>query len=256
MPELRHGRRSASLRRPSTAIRVIVTAVALGLLILAVGVAVSIMRAPRTAQTPGAISGPTSGEADYRSGLSALASGDTTKATELLTAAAAAGNTAAKAKLAGISKDPTATTAPTPAAYLKAASNMGTFLPASVSGYRLAQVETSTASAIVSAEPSDRTARLSIPRVELAVLDKGTVAGASQWVSELSKAFPAQVSPVTVGDTTGRFGTDASHLAVVAFSRGRFAFEVVVTVVRGTPAAQMATAVQLAETFAAARVSK
>ncbi|HEY5484687.1 MAG TPA: hypothetical protein VIK31_12930 [Propionibacteriaceae bacterium] len=234
----------------------IVTAVALGLLILVVGVVVGIVR---SGQTPVPAPSPIvlSGQADYQAGLSALASGETTKAADLLAAAAAAGNTAAKAKLAELSKEPTSSVGVDAAGdYTQVVSDLGTLLPTVVPGYSLAQVETSTLSAIVSAEPFDRTVRLTVPRVELSVIDKHTVARASAWVSSLSKAFPKQSAAVAVGDTTGRFGTDGSRLAVVAFSRGRFAYEVVVTVRRGTPEAQRSVALKLAGTFAAARSTK
>jgi len=253
----RRAKRRVKSPRARAAVRVLVSAVVLGLLILAVGIVAGIVRSAPVTPTPGPGSTVGAGAADYQAGLSALASGDTTKAAGLLSKAAAAGNTAAAAKLAEISKSPSSTSsAVTPEIYTKAAPDLGAFLPTSVPGYRRAEAETSTASAIVSAEPSDRTVRLTVQRVELSVLDKGTASAASAWVAGLSKAFPEQMSDVVVGDVTGRFGTDGSRLAAVVFSRGRFAFEVVVTVVRGEPATQEAVAIKLAETFAAAHNSK
>ncbi len=255
MAEPGSGRRHATQRRPRAAVRIGLTALALGVVIVAAGLAFS-MLARRPAPVPGTVITLPAGEADYLAGLKALASGDTTQATALLTSAAGSGSAAAKAKLAELAKPVSRGSTVTTDTYTRAVADIGTLLPTAASGYRLAQVETSTASAIVSAEPSDRTVRLTIRRVEISVFDMRTVSGATKWVAGLSKAFPKDAGGVRVADLAGRFGTDGSHLACVSFSRGRFSFEVVVTVVRGAAAAQKTAAVKLAEQVAATHISQ
>lgn len=259
MADPRAGRRHTTQRRPRGALRIGLTALVLGVVIVAAGLAFS-MLARRPAPVPGTVITLPAGEADYQAGLKALASGDATQATALLTSAAGSGNAAAKAKLAELTSSQSKPVPPgstvTTDTYTKPVADIGALLPTVASGYRLAQVETSTASAIVSAEPSDRTVRLTIRRVEISVFDKRTVSGATKWVGGLSKAFPKEPGGVRVADLSGRFGTDGAHLACVSFSRGRFAFEVVVTVVRGTAAAQKAATVKLAEQVAATHISQ
>jgi hypothetical protein len=256
MPEARRRKRHAAATRPRTAVRVIVTAVVLGLLILVVGVVVNIVRSGPAVSVPGASSSVTPGQADYEAGLSALASGDTTKAADLLSAAAAAGNAAAKAKFAEMSKGSTSGAGAVPSdAYTKAVANLGTFLPTSVSGYDMANVETSSASAIVSAEPAVGGPEGKVRLVVFTVLDKSTTSGASDWMARFPRAYPEDVSPVTVGTVTGRFGTDGSHLAAVAFVKGRYAFEVVTTVVRGDPLDLKSLTLEAAAAFAATQIA-
>jgi hypothetical protein len=258
MPEPGAPRRHTKLRRSRTAWRVGLTALVLGAVIVAAGLVFSMASRTPASVPDTAITLP-AGESDYQAALKAIASGDTTQATALLAAAANSGNAAAKARLAEStssgSNPGSAGSSVATDAYAKAVSDIASLLPAVTPGYRLAQVETSIASAIVSAEPTDRTVRLTIRRVEITVFDEHTSAAASAWVNGLSKAFSQSLASVAVGDLTGRFGTDGSHLACVSFSRGRFAFEVVVTVVRGTAAAQKSATVKLAEAVAATHIS-
>ena len=90
--------------------------------------------------------------------------------------------------------------------------------------------------------------------VVLTVLDKGTVAGARGYVEGLKRAYARDAQAVTVGTLAGRFATDGSHLAAVAFSRGRYAFEAVATASRPDPALIKDITVQAAAAFPAARM--
>jgi hypothetical protein len=250
MPENRPPRSRASRRKPRRAVRLIVTAVALGLLVVAVSVVVSIVTSG-PATPPGSTSTAAAGQADYDAALAAVAAGETTKAADLLAAAAAAGNDAAQTKLDEIEKG---TKPPAADAYTKAAADVGVFLPASMPGYDMSLVETSAASAIVSAQPSiGGASQGKVQIIVLTVLDKDTPEGAVAWLTRFPEGYPKNAADVTVGSLAGRFGTDGLHLAAVAFVRGRYAFEVVTTAAKGKPIDLKALTVEAAATFAATK---
>jgi len=255
MPEGRRAKRHVLPPRARVAVRIVVTGVVVGLLALVVGVVVNLMQpAPVVHEPTGATTAP--GQADYLAGIDALASGDTTKATELLSKAAAAGNPTAKAKLDDVSK-PASTTPSVPASdtYLAGVSDMATLLPVTVEGYAMSEVETDGPSAIVSAEPVTPGQQASISRIAFTVYDKITASRAKTWLSRFATAYPRNVARVTVGDVSGKFGTDGAHLASVAFVRGRYTFEVVATAVRGNPKDLKSLVIQAAEAFSAAHVT-
>ena len=249
-------------RATRIAIRVGVTGLVLGIVVVGAGALLN-RQAPvpaLTGESTTSVRPVQPGEADYTAGLAALASGETTKATALITKAAAAGNTSAQSKLAEISRavEPTATPAPAPAApdvYLKAVRDIGSLLPTSVAGYDAGVVETSTASAILSLEPTKSGPLGKARIVVLTVLDKRSAAGAKAYVAAFPKAYGKDLGSATIGSIAGRFGTDGSHLAAVTFSRGRFAFEVVVTVTRGAPRDLRSVTLQAASAFAATRTT-
>jgi hypothetical protein len=222
--------------RARRALRVLAIGGALAAVVLAVGVAASIVRSPGGSpqQQGQAVAAP--GGSAYEAGMAALASGDTTAAIELLGDAAAAGNPQAKAKLAELGS--TAPQAPSRVAsdtYGVAVADVSIFLPTQVPGYAMAEVETSAASAIVSAEPGTSGPEGVVSRIVFAVYDKRSAAGAEGWLADFPKAFGKDAAAVAVGDRTARFGTDGENLASVAFVRGRYAFEVIATTVSGDP---------------------
>lgn len=237
--------------RARTVVRVLVTGVALALVVLIVGVLANLAQPQSPKPSTGITFAP--GEADYRAGLEALASGDTTKAVELLGKAAAAGNTAAQAKLDRVRPStPTAPSVVASSAFDAPASDLATFLPDAVTGFQLAEVETSALSAIVAAEPAPSGPK-TVSRLVVSVYDRTSAPGARSWLADFDVAYPKDNANVTVGTRQARFGTDGAHLASVAFVRGRYGFEVVVTAVNVSPKELKSVAVQAAGSLSAAR---
>jgi hypothetical protein len=221
----------------------------LAIVIFGVGIAMNLLQPKDVAQRPAPVT-EQPGRTDYEQGIAALASGETTKAIGLLEKAAGTGSTAARAKLDEIAKAPAKTPSVVASdTFTSKVSDIGSLLPASVPGYRMAEVETSTASAIVSAEPASSGP---ISRVAFTVSDRKSAARAASWLSGFSKAYPKSLADVNVGDVSGRFGTDGAHLAAVSFVRGRFGFEVVATAVSGDPKQLKTLVIQAASAFAAA----
>lgn len=230
-----------------------ITAVVLAGVILGAAVASNLLQ-PQKPSTVGPTTSAPSGASQYTSALSALASGDTTRATSLLEDSAAKGYEPAKKKLAEIraSREGTASV-PTTDALSAGVADLTTLLPASLSGYRLTDVETSTASAIVSGDPSSAPGLGVVSRIALTVYDRATTAGAEKWLARFDKAFSRDVADVRVAGIKARFGTDGAHLASVVFVRGRYGFEVVATAVRGNPSNLRSIVTGAAASFPAAR---
>jgi hypothetical protein len=250
--------RLARSRRMRIALRIGVTAVLLAVVIVVVG---ALTTAKPSGPTPGdlpRIVAP-AGQQDYNAGLAALAAGDTTQAVALLKRAAAAGNGAARAKLDEIAKaggtsttTPSPPATPTPDAYGSKVADLASLLPAGVAGYTSQLVETSTASAILPLQPDKTGPITTVSLVVVTVFDRGTVSSAKAYVAGFPRAYPKDPQTVKVGVQSARFGTDGSHLAAVAFSRGRYAFEVVVTSSKGVPASLKDTVVKVATALPAA----
>ncbi len=90
----------------------------------------------------------------------------------------------------------------------------------------------------------------SISQVSWAVHDLKTTAGAKSFVTKTSKkSFPKNPGTVTVHGTKGYFGTDGTRFATVSFARGRYAFEVLVTVNGVAPKTIKAAAIKAANAF-------
>jgi hypothetical protein len=231
-----------------------VTAAAIAVVIF-VGAAVSATRTPTPARSgPLKIVAP--GDYEYKQALTALASGETTKAIDLLTKSAAAGNIGAKAKLEDIKR--AAVTPPAPAkpitedALRTRVADIASLLPTSVPGFTIGRAETDTLAASLSLGPRGQNP-VKVRLALMTVFDKETEASAKAFVSDISKAYPKDLRNVTVGDYAGRFGTDGSHLASAVFSRGRYAFEVVMTASEGAPSALLPATLEVAGAFPAAR---
>ena len=213
---------------------------------------------------------------DYTRGLVALQSGDTTAAIALLSSAVTldASNTAAKDKLAevkaaaskpssagsgsttttpGDSGSATSTPGPT-GGYTEPVADLRTLLPTKYKGSALGVALADPSAAIVSGGGS---AADSVSRIQWTVFDRGTPAGAQKFVTSVSKVLygeptdpkDAATHVVTVNGIDGYFGSDGKRLATASFSRGRFAFEVVLTSSSGSPGDLREAAVQAASAF-------
>jgi len=203
----------------------------------------------------------------YEDALTALASGDATKAVGLLALAVEKNpsNKTAVNKLAEVQAEkpePPVTPTDTPAlpadpnaGYTAAVADLATLLPATATGYELSQPLTTDTDAQLSAEGL-RTGPM--PTVRTATFyahDMGSVEAASSFIdNQAPLAFPKNGAEVKVNGFDAYFGTDGDQLAVVAFSRGRFAFEAILVARPGTqPASLLDAGVASAKYFPASR---
>jgi hypothetical protein len=121
-------------------------------------------------------------------------------------------------------------------------------LPTAFTDYDLGKPETGPTTADVSATPKRPGAAATT--IVWTVLDQGTNAKADAFVADVTKKLytkdPAQVA---VNDVTAYFGTDGADFASIAFVRGRYVFEVIVT--SQSPAGAKEIAQQAATAFPA-----
>lgn len=148
--------------------------------------------------------------------------------------------------------------APPAGPYAKAVKDLGTLLPSSYGTWSKGRVTVQGSDALVTFEPSlkDRAARATVTRAAVYAHDMGSEAKAQAYVKNaVKRPYSVDAQPVRVGIVdSGYFGTNGAGVAAVAFARGRYAFEVVVTVRPGTkPASVKALGVDIASKVPAAR---
>ncbi len=203
----------------------------------------------------------------YQQAVQAEASGETTKAAELAQAALAAdpGNAAARTLLDKIAQGPT-DPAPNPdepdasidetpavdpdAAFRKKYENLAALLPTNAAGFsydiplQFGPDITMSGNQV----PASKTITL----ISWAAHDLKTAAAAKSFITKTSKqSFPEDGASVTVNGKKAYFGTDGTRFATVAFARGRYAFEVLVTVSGADPVTAKAIASEAARVFPA-----
>lgn len=136
-------------------------------------------------------------------------------------------------------------------AFLVPVNDLDSLLPQVISEWQRGSPVVSDADATVSFLPS---ASESISRALYSVHDRGSADAAVAFVDNTSKvAYGQNGASVSVGVVDGYFGTDGNRLATIAFARGRYAFEVVVTVPEGDPAAVRDATIVLAREFQATK---
>lgn len=142
-------------------------------------------------------------------------------------------------------------TAPASDPWLEPTADMGLLLPELIDGWQRALPDVSEDSAGVSFDPARRgEIRLAL----FAVHDRENEAAAEQFIEDVSKrAYPEDSASVKVGKMDGYFGTNGTIAATVAFSRGRYAFEVTVTADGVQPRSVREAAIALATEFEATR---
>ncbi|MBE0417669.1 MAG: hypothetical protein IBX63_07880 [Coriobacteriia bacterium] len=146
---------------------------------------------------------------------------------------------------------PDADTPQDDSAFLASVGDLRSLLPEVISGWRRGTPVVDSTDATVSFEPVNPGA---ISRVVYSVHDRGSAAEAEAFIENTSKmAYPVDGASVPAGVVDGYFGTDGTRLAMVAFARGRFAFEVMVVVPGGDPASAKESAIALAREFEATR---
>jgi hypothetical protein len=218
--------------------------------------------APATIQ----LSAEQQSKADYDNAVSALSNEATDTAIALLERAVTLdpGNTAAKTKLAQLKKATPVTPPATPGAAAPpavtpvpagpdpflGAIDLTKLLPTAMDGFSLGSSQVLAPDATIAAEPD--AGGSGATNIVWAVHDRGSEKSAQQFVDGLTKGLYAN-SPATVNvrGVTGFFGTDGTRFAAIAFRRGRYAFEVLVTS-SGPPADAKTLAEKAAAAFPAA----
>jgi hypothetical protein len=102
----------------------------------------------------------------------------------------------------------------------------------------------------VSARPAK--SGVAMANVTWSVHDRKTAASAKSFITKTSKsAYSHNGASVTVGGTTGYFGTDGTKFATVSFVRGRYAYEIIATAPGNSPADMKNDALRAAAAFPA-----
>lgn len=253
----------------------IVSAVAGVLLLAGVILAVSALSNPDTGDVSSLALTPQEESADFfDQAVAALASGETTEAADLLRLALVSDpdNSAARDELNRIyvatptpssssspdnnlpGSNPPASnpTEPNTTGFDKPQADMGVLLPTTLIDYQLGERVVMAGEAQVPADPTAGASLGVVRRALFSVHDRETTAAAKEFVTSVSKvAYPKNPQTITVNGVPAYFGTDGEIFAVVAFSRGRYAFEVILSSESGAPSALLNMAVKAAEAFPA-----
>jgi len=185
----------------------------------------------------------------YDDALAELASGDATAAAQLLTRAIELdpNNKAAAKKLAEL--DTAEPTQPTPveptgtvkppadpnAGYTSPVADLATLLPKAATGYDMSQPLVTGTDAQITGEGVRSGPMPGVRTATFFVHDMGSTEAAESFVdNQTHTAFPSNAADVTVNGLKAYFGTDGDQIAVIAYSRGRFAFEVILAARPGT----------------------
>lgn len=245
-------------------------AAVVGLALLIFGVsALSAARKPaETSATTTQLSAEAQANVLAQRAVAAESANDTTTALGLAESALklnAANQTAAAVvrRLGGTNTGTTpATTKPTPStpitadAWSKPIKNMTSVLPTAIAGWTAGNIVSQKGDAQVTftpdAEGSDSGSAI---RATFAVHDRGSAAKANTFVKSVDKkVYPGSGATMKIGTQSGYFGTDGARLAVAAFARGRYAFEVVVYSQEGIkPSTLRPLAAKLAAAWSAAQ---
>jgi hypothetical protein len=201
----------------------------------------------------------------YQQAVQAQASGDLTRAAQLAQAALEAdpNNSEAKVLLRAVkntnagstttSTTPTSSSATTPAAdpdavFRKKYENLMSLLPTGTPGFAFDPAMQFGPDITMSGNrvPGVR----GTTQIAWAVHDMKTSAAAKSFVTKTSKKlFQKDAGSVTVHGVKRYFGTDGTRFATVSFARGRYAFEVLITVNGIDPKTVKAVASEAANAF-------
>lgn len=158
------------------------------------------------------------------------------------TSGASNGSSSSGSTPSGTTTEPAPGPAPaTPAKFLKPVADLAALLPTAISGWTAGGVVVQGQDALVTFEPKQGTpTSKQAVRALVSVHDRKTADQAKVFVTKVDKrVYPDNAAVVAVGAVPNAyFGTDGSKVAAVAFARGRFAVEVLIT---GQPGVDPAT---------------
>ncbi len=141
-------------------------------------------------------------------------------------------------------------------AYLEKIDGIQALLPQSIEGWSAGAISAEGSDALVTFEPTSGVPEYgTTTRVVFSAHDRKTASKAKKFVSAVNKkAYPGDALTVQVGVMPkAYFGTNEAGGAVVAFSRGRYAFEVTVVAQGSSTDELKKTATKLAASLPAAR---
>jgi hypothetical protein len=119
-------------------------------------------------------------------------------------------------------------------------------LPVTAAGYTMYPPQVSDTEAQVSGDPATKGVR-----VIWAVHDRGTSAAAAKFVTKVSKsAYAKNGQTASIDGASAYLGTDGSRYATAVYVRGRYVFEVLVSL--ATPSAEVVQALPIAKAAASA----
>jgi hypothetical protein len=164
---------------------------------------------------------------------------------------------AAKSELTDPPAEDAGDSAPEKSQYLSEVKDLPSMLPPRISGWVAGQVVDVAPDALVTYQPAvGSSADAQAKRAVFSVHDMKSSAKAEQFLQEVAKvAYAQSTAAVAVGSVKkAHFGTDGAGTAVVAFARGRYAFETLVVAEPGvSPAGLKRMAVDLAASLPAAK---
>jgi len=156
----------------------------------------------------------------------------------------------------GTTTKPDTDTTTTADTWSKPIKKMASVLPKAIVGWTAGDVVSQKGDAQVTFTPdADGADSGSAIRATFAVHDRGSATKAATFVKSVDKkVYPGDGATVKFGTQSGYFGTDGARLAVAAFARGRYAFEVVVYSQEGIkPSTLRPLAAKLAAAWSAAQ---
>ena len=123
----------------------------------------------------------------------------------------------------------TTKTAPVaPASTWEGKLDLAKLVPRAYPDESLGGVSKSESDIVVTGSPSKQGA--TVTKIAWAVHDRGTDVAAADFIKNVSKSvYGHDPASLTINGTPAYFGTDGRQFATVAFTRGRYVFEVVVT---------------------------
>lgn len=240
-------------------------------LLVAVLLVGSALSTPTIEQPTGTTTGTANAqqsELAYQSALKALESQNTTQAVALLERALELdpSNSAAKSELAQVEAErkraSASTTEPAgssdatkqpekPAedpAFLKPVKSLKKLLPKRAEGFSLGTPVSTKTDATIAGTPAG--AEVVASKALWTVHDRKTPKGANTFIKKVSKElYPEDAGTTTIDGTVAYFGTDGTRFATVAYVRGRYVFEVVLTTLSGSPAELKTQAESAAKAF-------
>lgn len=241
-----------------------------GVIALTAGIyGLSAISAPRAPEGPAPVqlSAEEQSKRAYEEALTALSSGETSAAIALLEKAIALDptNALATSKLKSIrssaqsrpdgqsnggegEKKPETTTPPAEDPFAKPIENLTALLPKSHVGYELGTVIGTRPDVAVSGTPESTGGLVRV--IVWTVHDRGSSPKAKAFIEKVSKGtYGKDASSTQVDGATAYFGTDGTRFATVAYARGRFVFEVLVTSADVPPAEVKTDAIGAAKAF-------
>jgi hypothetical protein len=134
---------------------------------------------------------------------------------------------------------------PTPGPFDKQV-DISKLLPVAASGFTMYQPQVTGAEAQISGEPATKGVR-----VIWAVHDRGSVSAAAKFITAVSKrAYAKDAQSASIDGASAYLGTDGTRYATAVYVRGRYVFEVLVSL--ATPSADIKQALPIARDAAVA----